>query len=38
VRSTVVVAEDGTIEHAFFRVKATGHVDDLLEAMGLAAR
>lgn len=38
LRSTVVVAEDGTIEHAFFRVKATGHVDDLLEAMGLAAR
>lgn len=25
IRSTIVIAEDGTIEHAWYNVKATGH-------------
>ena len=29
IRSTVVVGEDGTVEHAQYNVKATGHVAKL---------
>ena len=29
IRSTFVVGEDGTIEHAFYNVRATGHVAKL---------
>ena len=29
IRSTVVVDEDGTVEHAQYNVKATGHVAKL---------
>lgn len=35
LRSTVVIDENGIIERAFYRVKATGHVDDLRAAMGI---
>jgi thioredoxin-dependent peroxiredoxin len=37
IRSTFVVAEDGTISHAFYNVKATGHVAKLRRDLGLAA-
>ena len=37
IRSTFVVAEDGTIEHAQYNVKATGHVAKLRKDLGLAA-
>ncbi|KND31598.1 peroxiredoxin [Streptomyces europaeiscabiei] len=30
IRSTVVVDEDGKIEHAFYNVKATGHVAKII--------
>ncbi len=35
IRSTVVVDEDGTISHAFYNVKATGHVAKLRRDLGL---
>lgn len=37
VRSTVVVAPDGTVELARYNVKATGHVAALTKALGLTA-
>ena len=36
IRSTIVVAEDGTVELAKYNVKATGHVASLSKALGLA--
>jgi peroxiredoxin Q/BCP len=36
IRSTFVIAEDGTIEHAFYNVKATGHVAKLMRDLGLS--
>ena len=35
IRSTVVVAADGTVEKAMYNVKATGHVAKLLRDLGL---
>ncbi len=35
IRSTFVIAPDGTIEHAFRNVKATGHVAKLIRDLGL---
>ena len=35
IRSTFVIAADGTIEHAFYNVKATGHVAKLIRDLGL---
>ena len=36
LRSTVVVDEDGKVSHAFYNVKATGHVAKLRRDLGLA--
>jgi len=36
IRSTVVVDADGTVEHAFYNVKATGHVSKLRRDLGWA--
>ena len=35
IRSTFVIAADGTIEHAFYNVKATGHVAKLIRDLAL---
>jgi peroxiredoxin Q/BCP len=35
IRSTVVVDEQGKIEHAFYNVKATGHVAKLIRDLGV---
>jgi peroxiredoxin Q/BCP len=35
IRSTFVVGPDGKIEHAFYNVKATGHVAKLRRDLGL---
>jgi len=35
IRSTFVIAADGTIEHAFYNVKATGHVAKLIRDLSL---
>ena len=35
IRSTVVIDEDGTVSHAFYNVKATGHVAKLRRDLGL---
>jgi thioredoxin-dependent peroxiredoxin len=35
IRSTFVIDEKGTIEHAFYNVKATGHVAKLRRDLGL---
>lgn len=35
IRSTFVVDESGTIEHAFYNVRATGHVAKLRRDLGL---
>lgn len=35
IRSTFVIAPDGTIERAFYNVKATGHVAKLIRDLGL---
>ncbi|WP_299447276.1 thioredoxin-dependent thiol peroxidase [uncultured Phycicoccus sp.] len=35
IRSTVVVGEDGTVSHAWYNVKATGHVAKLRRDLGL---
>ena len=37
IRSTFVVGEDGSIEHAAYNVKATGHVAKLRKDLGLGA-
>ena len=37
LRSTFVIDEDGTITHAFYNVKATGHVAKLRRDLGIAA-
>jgi peroxiredoxin Q/BCP len=36
IRSTFVISPDGLIEHAFYNVKATGHVAKLMRDLGLA--
>jgi len=36
IRSTFVIGPDGRIEHAFYNVKATGHVAKLRRDLGLA--
>jgi thioredoxin-dependent peroxiredoxin len=36
IRSTFVIAGDGTLEKAMYNVKATGHVDKLLRDLELA--
>ncbi|MGL4745455.1 MAG: thioredoxin-dependent thiol peroxidase [Dermatophilaceae bacterium] len=35
IRSTLVVDEEGTVSHAFYNVKATGHVAKLRRDLGL---
>ncbi|MGH3309134.1 MAG: thioredoxin-dependent thiol peroxidase [Streptomyces sp.] len=35
IRSTVVVGADGTVEHAFYNVKATGHVAKLIKDLAI---
>ncbi len=35
IRSTVVVGPDGTVEHAFYNVKATGHVAKIIKDLGI---
>jgi thioredoxin-dependent peroxiredoxin len=35
IRSTVIVGADGTVEHAFYNVKATGHVAKLIKDLGI---
>jgi peroxiredoxin Q/BCP len=35
IRSTFIIAPDGTIEHAFYNVKATGHVAKLRRDLGI---
>ncbi len=37
LRSTFVVGEDGTVSHALYNVKATGHVAKLRRDLGIAA-
>jgi peroxiredoxin Q/BCP len=37
IRSTFVVAADGTLEKVLYNVKATGHVAKLIRELGLAA-
>jgi thioredoxin-dependent peroxiredoxin len=37
IRSTIVVGASGLVEHAFYNVKATGHVAKLLRELKLAA-
>jgi len=36
IRSTFVIGPDGLIEHAFYNIKATGHVDKLRRDLSLA--
>jgi len=36
IRSTFVISPDGTIEHALYNVKATGHVAKLIRDLDLA--
>ena len=36
IRSTFVIGADGRIEHAFYNVKATGHVAKLIRDLNLA--
>lgn len=35
IRSTVVVDEEGKVEHAFYNVKATGHVAKIIRDLGI---
>lgn len=35
IRSTIVVGTDGTVEKAFYNVKATGHVDRIKRELGV---
>ena len=37
IRSTFVVDESGTLEHALYNVKATGHLDMLRKKLGIAS-
>ena len=37
IRSTFVISPSGRIEHAFYNVKATGHVAKLTRDLGIAA-
>ena len=37
IRSTFVISPKGTIEHAFYNVKATGHVAKLMRDLGIGA-
>jgi peroxiredoxin Q/BCP len=37
IRSTVVVDEEGKVEHAWYNVRATGHVAKLLKDLKIAA-
>ncbi|MBC3842525.1 thioredoxin-dependent thiol peroxidase [Streptacidiphilus sp. 4-A2] len=37
IRSTVIVDEQGNVEHAFYNVKATGHVAKLLRDLSVAS-
>lgn len=37
IRSTFVIGPDGTIEHAFYNVRATGHVAKLMRDLGISA-
>ena len=37
IRSTFVISPKGLIEHAFYNVKATGHVAKLMRDLGIAA-
>lgn len=34
IRSTIVIAADGTVEHAWYNVRAKGHADRVQEAVG----
>ena len=36
IRSSFVIAEDGTVMHALYNVKATGHVAALRKKLGLS--
>ncbi|WP_406352556.1 thioredoxin-dependent thiol peroxidase [Streptomyces sp. NBC_00658] len=35
IRSTLVVDEEGKVEHAFYNVKATGHVAKIIKDLGI---
>ena len=35
IRSTIVVDEEGTVEHAFYNVRATGHVAKIIKDLGI---
>ena len=35
IRSTIIVGTDGTVEKAFYNVKATGHVDRIKRELGV---
>lgn len=37
IRSTFVIDEDGVLTHAWYNVKATGHVAKIMRDLGLAA-
>ena len=37
IRSTFVISADGRIEHAWYNVRATGHVAKLIKDLGIAA-
>lgn len=37
IRSTIVVGKDGRVSHAFYNVKATGHVERLRRDIGIDA-
>ena len=37
IRSTVVLDEDGVVTHAWYNVKATGHVAKIMRDLGLDA-
>lgn len=37
IRSTIVIDARGTVEHAFYNVKATGHVAKLMRDLSIAA-
>lgn len=35
IRSTIVVDENGKVEHAFYNVRATGHVAKIIKDLGI---
>ena len=35
IRSTIVVDEEGKVEHALYNVKATGHVAKIIKDLGI---